>query len=500
MGETATYTLAVDWNNDGDFTDTGENISADLMGATVARGFASPLARMATTGRLTLTLRNTTKRYSPYLESDVLPRRPVRLQMSYDGTTTTLFRGYLDKIRPSAGIYRDRRVNVECVDAIALLDQHDGPIAIQENVYADDIIEAVVEAVYAPPATSYQGGINLFPLSSERWGQTRVAIGFERVSASRKIVDACASDWGRFYVSSAGAPTFINRHQMPLDTTTKLTLTNAQGLTYEKGTGQIFNLVEVTCQPRVVSDSYEVLGRLGQGSKPRLETGGSQEFTIAYRDPHNPSLTVGGKDALTPVAGLDLIVSNDEGGAGTAVTASINQSVQFYADKALVTLTNNSGAPAYVQTLQIRGRVVRVREAVTVSAADATSQIDYQTRILPVAAALMNSENEAQRLAEHLLAIHKDPGDVVAGIRILANANATLMAAVRDIELLDRVVVTEAQTGLSGYAGFIYRLTHRVVSQFEHWLEFDLETAFDVGGTPFRLDTSALNSGHILIY
>jgi hypothetical protein len=42
-------------------------------------------------------------------------------------------------------------------------------------------------------------------------------------------------------------------------------------------------------------------------------------------------------------------------------------------------------------------------------------------------------------------------------------------------------------------------MRHNIVNKHQHWLSLDVETAYPVG-TPFRLDTSALNSGHVLIY
>ena len=48
---TATYALYADWNNDGDYEDAGEDISADWMQVVITRGFASPMARYPSVGR-----------------------------------------------------------------------------------------------------------------------------------------------------------------------------------------------------------------------------------------------------------------------------------------------------------------------------------------------------------------------------------------------------------------------------------------------------------------
>ncbi len=103
MGEQATYTLKVDWNNDGDFADAGENISADWIKARIRRGFSGPLARMAMVGRASFQLKNSAQAYSPPAVAIVLPACPVIFQMTYNATTETLFRGFVEAIRAHMG-------------------------------------------------------------------------------------------------------------------------------------------------------------------------------------------------------------------------------------------------------------------------------------------------------------------------------------------------------------------------------------------------------------
>ena len=507
---TATYTLEVDWDNDGSFATSGDDISDDLLSAVIDRGFDSPLARMASVGRAEFVVKNTSKDYSPAYNAAAQPRLPVRFRMTYAATTVTLFRGYIEAIVPDGGLYRSRRATLQCVDAIALLDLHDGVTPLLEGVSADEVIETVVDAVYTPPSTDYQAGINVFPFAADRWtpqtvrgfvGGAMVTAGREELRASQKILDACLSDWGRFFISKAGAPTFYNRHQTALDTSTVLTADSLMPeIGYRKDVASVFNLVEVTCHPRAVSQTLEVLGRISQTTAPAIEAGASATFSLSFRDPSNASLSIGGKSVLEPVQSTDFVCTTDEAGHGTDVSASVSVSMDAYSDRVDVTLTNAHAGPVYVQTLQVRGFAVRSRGTVTVKAEDAASQTAHQRRDLPVSAPMLSSPAAAQRLADYLLDVHRNPADEVRGVVISANRNATLMAAVRDIDLLDRVVLTEPQLGLSAFAGFVFRMQHRIASKFDHRLILDVETAYDVGGTPIRLSTSTFNSGHILIY
>jgi len=81
-----------------------------------------------------------------------------------------------------------------------------------------------------------------------------------------------------------------------------------------------------------------------------------------------------------------------------------------------------------------------------------------------------------------------------------AHVNVTLMEAARDIELLERVWIKEDQTGVVGYF-YVYGINHQIRDNYNHEISLGLLKAYDIGPLPpFRLDISALNSGHVLIY
>jgi hypothetical protein len=389
---------------------------------------------------------------------------------------------------------------------VALLDQYDGEITLQTNVYADDIIDAVITEVYTPPSTNYDAGINFFPTAADRWTGQLAQIGFDRsrrngvaqsVRASDKIYDACVSDWGRFFISKAGVPTFYNRHRMPFDTATALTLDDDMiEMDYAMDTQSIYDAVEVTCYPRKVGQTNEVLGELDQSTAPIIEAGDSITFDIPFRDSANNAIQLGGMNVLTPVESTDFELTDDEPGEGTDVSSDITPTMTAYGDHASVTLANGGAAPAYVQKLQVRGIAIRSREPVTVTA----SQASDWPRKLVVDAPLMSSPVDAQALANWLLDYYKDPLHIIRGVTIYANTNATNMAAARDLELMDRVVLTESQTGLSAQAGYIYAMTHDIQRGRIHQLRFDLEQAYTYSGDPFTVDVSRVDGTDVIVY
>ena len=104
---TGTYVLAVDWSGDGDFADTGEDITARTLEVEYTRGadYASQLVGKAVAGTLVAKLNNTSGDYSTFntsspLAGNLVPGRKVKLTGT-DGTPTrTLWSGFLDSIEP----------------------------------------------------------------------------------------------------------------------------------------------------------------------------------------------------------------------------------------------------------------------------------------------------------------------------------------------------------------------------------------------------------------
>ncbi len=499
MAEQAVYELFVDWDNDGDFEDAGENVSDDWMRAGIHRGFSGAMSRLPGVGRGTFVLKNTDRQYSPELNADVVPRRAVKFDMTYGDSTETLFFGYLETIEPASGSYESRSVVFECVDGMALLDLYEGEVALAVNQYADDIIDDIVSSVYDPPDTSYQAGVNIFPVSSDQWSYQESGKPVEEIKATDKISDVCVADWGVFFIAKDGDAVFYNRHQMPLDASTKLTINGTmQSLNYKMAVSSVYNHVEVTCYPRSVGNTLEVVGRISQDKAIVVDAGATIVLSIPFRDSVNSRVTVGGMGCVVPVAGTDFDTTNDPEGQGDNTNASVNASADFYGDHAEISLENTSADPIYLQRLQVRGYGVRVREKVTVISEDATSVAAYQRRKMRVNAALMSNPAEAQALADYLLGLFKDPYGVITGIGFVANVSSTRMEAARDLELCDLVELTETQTGLSSYKGHIMSIDH-AIDPVLHRVTFSLATHYDIG-TPFRLDVSQFDSGHYLIY
>lgn len=483
--------------------------SDDLSNVRIRRGFSDPLSRVAIQGNATFTMENTSQDYSPPLVGALVPKLPVRFTMSYGGVPVVQFTGTLRNISPTPSICAPRKLsNLECVDDMELLDIYEGEIAIQTGTYADDVIKAVVDSAYTPAGENYEAGINNFPVASDRWSYQGITINSgrsgptETILASQKILDACVSDWGKFFVAKNGDPTFFNRHHEVLDATTELTMDNTMhDLDYQKSVQQIINSVEVTCYPRSIGIVPEVLGRLSQTSAPSIAAADTQIYILQFRDPVDQTISLGGLNPIDPDLwpGLDIIATDDPAGAGTVISANIAVVLTDYGDRAELALTNNAAVTAYIQKLQVRGYAIRSREPITVVSRDVASIAAYGLRKLSLNAPLMSNQEDAQGLADHLVDYYKDPLDEIVSVTFSAHTNETLMEAARDIEIDDRVSITEDQTGVTGLF-FIYSIQHVIKDNYNHDISLGLMKAYELGADAALWDDAHWDGPEVWVY
>lgn len=481
------YTLEIDYGAG------WVDVSDDLNYVSIRRGFSDPLSRVAIQGSASFRMENTARTFSPPLVGALLPRLPVRLTMSYLGVPIVLFTGSIRNISPTPSICTPRKLStLECVDDMELLDIYEGEIAILVDTHADTIITFVVAAAYAPAGTNYEAGVTQFPVAADRWSYQGISMNSgregptETIVATQKILDACVSDWGSFFIAKNGDPTFFNRHHMILHGTTELTLDNTMfDMDYQMSTQEIINHVEVTCYPRSIGVVPEVVGRLSQNSPPSIEAAATQIYILYFRDPVDQTVELGCLSPIDPdlAPGKDIYATDDPAGVGADLTANIVTVVTDYGDRVELALTNNAAVTAYIQILQIRGFAVRSREPVTLVSRDNVSIAAYGRRKLSLNAPLISDPDDAQNLADYLIDVYKDPLDELPSVTFSAHTNDTLMEAARDLELFDRVSITEDQTGVTGLF-FIYSIQHVIKDNYNHAVTLGLMKAYSLGADP----------------
>ena len=150
----ATYTLLVDWSENGDFLGTGEDVTPRLMfPLTWGRGrdYASQLTGRSTAGQLIAILDNTSGDYSSFNKSSpiaglILPGRKVQLKI--DGNFQ--FVGFLDTVDPVSSADERNVAILVAHGVLSYLNEEDIQLAMATSKATGDAIDDVLDAVGWP--------------------------------------------------------------------------------------------------------------------------------------------------------------------------------------------------------------------------------------------------------------------------------------------------------------------------------------------------------------
>src|SRR3954463_1250645 len=164
--------VKVDWNRDGDFADTNEDVSDDQRGtitASYGREGATELSQV-TAGRGSFDLTNTTRKYSPRNASGALfgslkPARPVLItrDVTSGGTTTyTIFRGHTDD-SPLNPDVEDQKVTFTLVDSLQDLRGINISTPVSQGLRSGAAVNAVLDAAGWTGGRDIDAGASIFP-------------------------------------------------------------------------------------------------------------------------------------------------------------------------------------------------------------------------------------------------------------------------------------------------------------------------------------------------
>lgn len=481
----ATYSYTVDWNNDGDFADTGEDITRRVieavtivLGRDQARAF-SP-AQPAT---MDITVNNRSGDYSPEngsspLAGNLKPGRAIRAQATL-GTTYGLFYGFTDEfnVLPDRN---DRKVQFSCRDAMSRLQDYTISTGLSAGIRTGAAIGAILDAIGWTGGRDLDAGATVIPF----WWAEQEDAG----TALQKVIASEGSPAAVYIDPGTGAFTFRDRHhRLTRSTSTSSQATfRASGteplfsepVTYEAGWRDVINDVTIQVQerqpnaaPTAVWQSDETIF-LGASASTTLFVQGSDPF----------------KDAIAPVQDTDYTV---RAGSVSSVTLS-----RTSGQSTIITVTAG-GSGATITGLVLRATAIPVIRTVKVTASDSTSITDYGSRGLPDdLQPVWANRWDAQALAS-LYVLQRKQRLPILSIQVRGAANTTRLTQCLSRALSDRVTVTGAVDGLSGDF-FIERIQHDIDGSQGgrvHTTTFGLEKAPSSPSSAFVLGTSTLGSG-----
>lgn len=482
-----TWDVRIDWDNDGAFTGTGENVTSRVLTegtGPITIGYGRDTSRAMSpiaAGSCDLAINNSSKDYSPEngaspLAGNVLPSRPVRVQATHDSVLYTVFQGFtsLDgyDVDPI-----DQVVRIGCLDAIAKLAGRKISTELHEGLQTGEAIGHVLDAIGWPPGDR---DIDTGATTMRYWWEddTNAFTALQRIVASEGSPALVTVDADGNFV-------FRDRHHRitrSASTTSQATFRDAttdpifSGFSYDHGWRDIVNTVDFRIDERhPTGQNVEVWSTDDLFDVP------ASSSTVLHARASDPFV-----DAVAPVEDTDFIVQS---GSVTNVTLS-----RTSGQSTIITLTGGVSG-AVVNGLKLRARSVEVVRSYRITASDSSSQDDYGELSMPSEMEpVWAGRHDAQGIADLLILQRADRLPIIT-IMLDGLDNDTVMAQQLARDLSDRITVVETQTTLNEDF-FIERIEHTISESGDRVITvFKCEKAPASPTSGFILGTSELGTG-----
>jgi len=449
MVAVTSYFVGVDWNNDGDYSDTGENVSTDIMSdSAVAIAYGRDTARalsptMAGTGAFEL--RNDTLKYSPdnagsAMYGNLVPGRPVIVQATYGGTTYTLFHGFIDDytVLPSKS---DQKVQVSCIDQIARFAYVQISTYLYQGVRTGTAVGHILDAV------GWTGGRDLDPGATYiRWWWEQ---GTDALTALNKLIGAEGPPAICFIDGATGNFCFRDRHHRLLRTVSNTSQATFHGtttepiisepVTYDAGWKNIVNQVQVTCtayDPAATTVIWSSSGNVGATVDPETGTpviAGAITNTITIADSSTYTITAVANGPFTgaaaPLAGIDF----------QQVYGTTTASISWNSGLAVTITLTDAGGGSAITGLQMRGNLINTTYQIQLTNQDNTSIAEYGVRGLSGVDMSWCGPDDAAAISTLLLNRYAQRRPIITFA--LNNVSATRLTQLLARDLSDRITV-----------------------------------------------------------
>jgi hypothetical protein len=438
------YTVAIDWNGDGDFNDTNEDVTDDVLqsgvvsfqyGRDQARALSPPRV-----GSLSFTLCNADGVFSPDnpdspISSDIAPAAPIKVEEVIDDVLYPLMTGRIDtfEVNVQPG---DRSAAITGLDGLALLRGKKISTRVYQAQRTGTLIDAILDAVGWEAARDLDVGATHVPWW---WASEQDAFTL--------LTELLASEGppSIAYVAPDGTFIYRDRHHRLLDSASLSSQVvfaepgvdcdspAVTGLSYidpfefSYGWRNIINDVTLPVDERAPNPGIDTVWE--SNTAISLSIGQSVTVSVQASDPF--------LDAQDLQDGTDIVYA----GAGVPLTLLSRTSGQS------VTITITAiGGSLTITHLQLRARPLPVARTVQVSFTDSTSIARHGYRTYPDDVPWAN-QHDALAVASLLLAAYADRRPTVQ-LRIVSNDLAHHLQVVGR-QISDLITIRNGELGLS---------------------------------------------------
>jgi hypothetical protein len=489
-----TYAVAVDWAGNGSFTDTGDNITSRLRTrtpVTVAYGRDQARALSPTgPGEAEFELYNASKDYTPAnasspLYPNVLPARPVRVQMTLSPTTYTVHRGKFDDYVPSRGDAGDRSVSVKTVDAYASMAKVKLSTDLYQGLSTGGAINVVLDEAGWAGGRDIDTGSTWIPW----WWEE----GTEAGEALAKLINSEGPPALLYVDPATNTVVFRDRQHRIMDTPSKTSQATFRSSGTDTSTAVRFTedlSADYGWRNIVNSVTFEVAERQSISQTTVWEAdevtvipaSTTYAISVSTTDPFfGATAPVDGTDFDTLSGGLTAVALTRTSGASTTIQLTAG------------------GSGAVLEGLRLRANSVVVVRTLQITARDSTSIATYDEQPWPNEAPWA-SKYDAQAIANSVVALRKNPLIQLSVPLVNSNNFAATQQLTR--KLSDRVTITDNATGITGDF-YIERIEHTIRGPKDAPI---VNTTFGceavpsgLTSNPFTLGTSTLNGSAVLV-
>lgn len=483
------WKVYADWDNDGDFDETFEDISADWIAMNWQLGMRQAFQHVADENTAMLTVQNADGKYNPENSSGTLygylkPNRLIQIQAVQGTVATVMYTGNIDFIEStwsaSGTVSGKSTAGIRCTGIKQLLQDADVTLPLYQDTTADVPISHVLNQVVAP-ALGYdywileESGSSLgnntylgvaSNLNSLETGETTIEY-YGDTEGTKKGYDVISemtdTEQGYFWIDRAGKGRFINRHHRWSTATNAGTVSTTGGDYKPKdadyGYGRhMATSVRVKLNPRNVGGGGETLWELDK--EITIPAGDTITFDVVLRKSNGQ---------FTGSGSLDI-------GTETYSSGSAVASVDPKGGKAVVTVVNSGNSDAVLSVLTLEGTSITNQNQMYVSVTDQDAIDEYGKRNeLDFDLIGVTDYAIGDGLANYILARFRQPFGDVASLHYERASDGAANSHMIDWEVNTRLAVNLEGKNHSG-AYWIQGEQHHV-SSGKHTTTFMLEPA-----------------------
>ena len=422
------FQFLIDWNDDRDYSDSSEDVTADVLQADWRLGMGRAFETMCSESTATLTLLNHSHKYNPggaigTAGGSVLLQRRMKIRDVTSGGTTELWNGWLDYYqvdwKPEGSYSGQTSITFYGKGPMAYLQDSQVSLQTYYNTKANVIIRDVLAQAQLP---SVAGSVWLLGVPGySELGQTTIlanesaysSLGTATTTLTRYSQDETTSAWdviqevvdaeiGQFYFGRDGRAYFANWTNSVLTASIAGTVAETGtykpiGLKYTYG-ADVHNVVRVTGKQRQTDDDDQVLWRLNGGFG--VPANGTIEMLATLR-----------REEGQYVSSTGVTYQNDEWSSGTATIL-----LQPYGPDVRVILIGGTATGGTLVNLELVGPATYTQNGMAVEVKDQTSINLRGRRFADYDRPALSTYAELEDHADKLLNQYKTPRQLIEAV------------------------------------------------------------------------------------